>query len=389
MMADEKSPVRISHRRFATSCLEVRIIMRRIVNERNTKRKKAAIILKRTAAAAMCVILAAGMTACGKKTDSVLSESVSENDKYSSDIFAMDTYMSLTAYGEKAEDAVTEAIHEIQRLDAMFSVGNTDSDVTTANMQGSATVSDETAYLVEQSLEISRKTDGAFDITIYPVMELWGFTTKNYKVPQADELQETLKRVSYENVSLKDHELVLKNNAQIDFGGIAKGYTSSRVMQIFKEYGIEHGMVNLGGNVQTLGTKTDGTAWRVAIQSPQGGNQYLGVLETSDQAVITSGGYERYFEENGVTYHHIIDPKTGYPSDSDLTSVTIVCADGTKADALSTSFFVMGLQKAESFYENTDLDFDVILLTKDNQIYISEGIAQNFTSDYTVNVLKK
>ena len=381
--------MRISHRRFATSCLEVRIIMRRIVNERNTKRKKAAIILKRTAVAAMCVILAAGMTACGKKADSAQSESVSENDKYSSDIFAMDTYMSLTAYGAKAEDAVTEAIHEIQRLDAMFSVGNTDSDVTTANMQGSATVSDETAYLVEQSLEISRKTDGAFDITIYPVMELWGFTTKNYKVPQADELQETLKRVSYENVSLKDHELVLKNNAQIDFGGIAKGYTSSRVMQIFKEYGIEHGMVNLGGNVQTLGTKTDGTAWRVAIQSPQGGNQYLGVLETSDQAVITSGGYERYFEENGVTYHHIIDPKTGYPSDSDLTSVTIVCADGTKADALSTSFFVMGLQKAESFYENTDLDFDAILLTKDNQIYISEGIAQNFTSDYTVNVLKK
>lgn len=127
-----------------------------------TKRKKAAIILKRTAVAAMCVILAAGMTACGKKADSVQSESVSENDKYSSDIFAMDTYMSLTAYGAKAEDAVTAAIHEIQRLDAMFSVGNTDSDVTTANMQGSATVSDETAYLVEQSLEISRKTDGAF-----------------------------------------------------------------------------------------------------------------------------------------------------------------------------------------------------------------------------------
>lgn len=169
---------------------------------------KAAIILKKTAVAAMCVILAAGMTACGKKTDSVQSESVSENEKYSSDIFAMDTYMSLTAYGAKAQDAVTAAVHEIQRLDAMFSVGNTGSDVTIANTQGSATVSDETVYLVEQSLEISRKTDGAFDITIYPVMELWGFTTKNYKVPQADELQETLKRVSYENVSLKDHELV-------------------------------------------------------------------------------------------------------------------------------------------------------------------------------------
>lgn len=132
--------------------------MRRIVNERNTKRKKAAIILKRTAVVAMCVILAAGMTACGKKMDSVQSESVSENDKYSSDIFAMDTYMSLTAYGAKAEDAVTAAIHEIQRLDAMFSVGNTDSDVTIANTQGSATVSDETVYLVEQSL--NSKKDG-------------------------------------------------------------------------------------------------------------------------------------------------------------------------------------------------------------------------------------
>ena len=196
--------------------------MRRIANERNTKRKKAAIILKRTAVAAMCVILAAGMTACGKKADSVQSESVSENDKYSSDIFAMDTYMSLTAYGAKAEDAVTAAIHEIQRLDAMFSVGNTDSDVTTANMQGSATVSDETAYLVEQSLEISRKTDGAFDITIYPVMELWGFTTKNYRVPESSEIADVLKHVSYTNVEVNGQQVTLSDGASIDLGGIAK-----------------------------------------------------------------------------------------------------------------------------------------------------------------------
>ena len=152
---------------------------------------------------AVCLCASALLVGCGQKTadkSEISSESAQNQSddiqEASRDIFAMDTYMSLTAYGAKAEDAVTAAIHEIQRLDAMFSVGNTDSDVTTANMQGSATVSDETAYLVEQSLEISRKTDGAFDITIYPVMELWGFTTKNYKVPQVDELQETLKRVS-------------------------------------------------------------------------------------------------------------------------------------------------------------------------------------------------
>mgnify|MGYP002304298697 CR=1 FL=1 len=336
----------------------------------------------------MCVILAAGMTACGKKADSAQSESVSENDKYSSDIFAMDTYMSLTAYGAKAQDAVTAAVHEIQRLDAMFSVGNTDSDVTTANMQGSATVSDETAYLVEQSLEISRKTDGAFDITIYPVMELWGFTTKNYKVPQADELQETLKRVSYENVSLKDHELVLKNNAQIDFGGIAKGYTSSRVMQIFKEYGIEHGMVNLGGNVQTLGTKTDGTAWRVAIQSPQGGNQYLGILETSDQAVITSGGYERYFEKNGKTYHHILDPYTGCPAESGVKSVSVIAQDDTLADALSTALFVMGLDAGAEFQKSSGLAFEAVFVTDDNTVWITPGLAGRYRSNRPYQILE-
>ena len=139
----------------------------------------------------------------------------------------------------------------------------------------------------------------------------------------------------------------------------------------------------------SIGTKPDGSQWRVAIQSPESDNEYIGILNTSDKAVITSGGYERYFEDNGNTYHHIIDPETGYPSDSNLTSVTIICDDGTIADAFSTSLFIMGLEKAVEFYKSSDIDFDMILLDKDNNIYITENIQDTFNTSYNYNVIKK
>ena len=138
----------------------------------------------------------------------------------------------------------------------------------------------------------------------------------------------------------------LGKNMKIDLGGIAKGYTSSRVMQIFKDCGVTSGLVSLGGNVQALGTKTDGTDWQIAIENPDKSSDYIGVVSVKDKAVITSGGYERYFEKNGKTYHHILDPKTGYPAESGLKSVTIVSDNGTLADALSTSLFVMGKEDA-------------------------------------------
>lgn len=217
----------------------------------------------------------------------------------------------------------------------MFSVGNENSDVTKINENGSGEVSEETAFIMNRAMQVSKETKGAFDITIYPVMELWGFTTKNYRVPEHSEIAEVLKHVSYTNVGINGQQVTLSDGASIDLGGIAKGYTSSRVIQIMKDCGIEHAIINLGGNVQVLGRKSDGSDWRVAIQNPDSESSYLGVLSTADKAVITSGGYERYFEQDGQVYHHIIDPQTGYPSESDLTSVTIVCSDGTTADALN------------------------------------------------------
>ena len=329
------------------------------------------------------ILAAAVLTACGgskpEKDDTVQS---------TQEIFAMDTYMSLTAYGSNSEEAVSKAVQEINRLDAMFSVGNEDSDVTKINENGSGEVSEETAFIMNRAMQVSKETKGAFDIMIYPVMELWGFTTKNYRVPESSEIADVLKHVSYTNVEVNGQQVTLSDGASIDLGGIAKGYTSSRVIQIMKDCGIEHAIINLGGNVQVLGTKTDGSDWRVAIQNPDSESSYLGVLSTADKAVITSGGYERYFEQDGQVYHHIIDPQTGYPSESDLTSVTIVCSDGTTADALSTALFVMGLDGAKELYRSGSLDFEMILYDG-IKVYVSEGIADSFSTNMNTEIITR
>ena len=356
--------------------------------------------------AILCAAVSMGTVGCGNSTASAKTtqtqtdkkeDSKSENseksseEKQSRDIFAMDTYMTVTAYGEHASEAVEKAEIEIKRLDEMLSTGNENSEVYKLNQNGEAVVSDDTAYLYERSEKIYKQTKGVFDISIYPVMDAWGFTTENYRIPAEDELNALLKNVDASKIQYdkKTKKITLLKNVKIDFGGIAKGYTSSRIMQIYKKCGVTSGLVSLGGNVQLLGAKPDGSAWKVAVESPDEDGNYLGILQAKDKAVITSGGYERYFEKNGKKYHHIIDPSTGYPAENGLTSVTIVSDDGTLADGLSTSLFIMGKEKAEKFWKKHSDKFDVILLTDDDQLYVSEGIADDFQSDYKVNVMKK
>ncbi|MGN1192920.1 MAG: FAD:protein FMN transferase [Dorea sp.] len=213
----------------------------------------------------------------------------------------MDTYMTVVAYGEYAQEAVDQAAAEIERLDALLSTGNSESEIAQLNQNGSGALSEDSGYLMERSLDLYQETDGIFDIAIYPVMEAWGFTTENYRIPEQQELSELLKLTDASNIKYDtdNREVTFeKDGMKIDFGGIAKGYTSSRVTDVFRECGVESGLINLGGNVQVLGTKTDGSKWRVAIQSPDHTEDYLEILEVQDRAVITSGGYERYFEQD-------------------------------------------------------------------------------------------
>lgn len=320
------------------------------------------------------------------------SENASDDAEAVRDVFAMDTYMTVKAYGSNGDAAVDAAVDEINRLDALLSTGKEDSEIGKINANNGGQLSEDGAVLMERSLELYKSTNGAFDVAIYPVMKAWGFTDGNYQVPDADTLKAALELT---DPSLIDYDKETstvsfqKDGVQIDFGGIAKGYTSSRIMDIYKEKGVTSGLVNLGGNAQVFGTKPDGSLWRVAVQSPDSEDEYLGVLETKDKAIITSGGYERYFEKDGVTYHHIIDPSTGYPADNGLISVTIVSADGTLADGLSTSLFVMGKDKATDYWKAHSDEFDMILLTDDEKLYVSEGIKDSFTSDREFEIVEK
>lgn len=314
-----------------------------------------------------------------------------KNKTATKSIFAMDTYMEITAYGRNSEEAVEAAAKEIQRLDELLSTGSEESEVSQLNENKSQELSADTKYLLQRSSEIWEETQGAFDITVYPVMKAWGFDRKEFRVPSEDELQELLKLV---DISLLDYDektntLTLPDKVEIDFGGIAKGYTSSRVAQIMREYGIESAKLNLGGNVQLVGAKLDGSAWRIAIKSPDDTRPYLGILSVMDKAVITSGGYERYFEEDGITYHHIIDPETGKPAQNGLVSVTIVCEDGTFADGLSTALYVLGKENAIAFWREHSEEFDAVLLDEDNHLYVTEGIAEDFSTESSVEVLYK
>ena len=319
-------------------------------------------------------------------------EKAESNEESSKDIFAMDTYMTVTAYGAKAQEAVDEAEAEIQRLDELLSTGNEESEIAQLNQNKSAILSEDAGYLVERALELNKETDGAFDIAIYPVMEAWGFPTQNYQVPTADTLESLLKLADASQIIYDEDSRKIsfgREGLKIDLGGIAKGYTSSRIMDIYKENNISSGLVNLGGNVQALGTKPDGSKWRVAVQSPDDTEDYLGILSVEDKAVITSGGYERYFEQDGKTYHHIINPKTGYPAENGLTSVTVVSEDGTLADGLSTSLFIMGKEEAIEFWKAHSEEFDIIMLTDEGKLYVTEGIQDDFSTEMEMEIIEK
>ena len=309
------------------------------------------------------------------------------------EIFAMDTHMTLAGYGEQSEAAVDAAMDEIERLDRLLSVGNSESEIFTINETGQGPLSEDTLTLLDCAMNVYESTGGAYDITIYPLMQLWGFTSGDYRVPDQEEISETLAQVGTDLLTLDrdNSSLDLGGALGIDLGGIVKGYASSRIMDIFEAYGLESGMVNLGGNAHFYRSKPDGSLWRVGIMDPLApdGDDYLGIVSLSDRAVITSGGYERYFtdEETGETYHHILDPATGYPAKSGLISVSVVSGDGMLADALSTACYVMGLEKSLAYWQAYGEDFDLVLMTEDEEVYITEGLEGSFDSDYPVHVI--
>lgn len=295
-------------------------------------------------------------------------------------LFAMNTYMTFTVYGEDAQAALQEAEECIQQVEGLWSVTDEDSEIYQANHSGGqpVTVSEETAEIISFALEMAQRTGGALDPTIYPVLTAWGFTTDSKQVPSQQQIAQLLEQVGYDRIQINGSELTVPDGMELDLGAVGKGYTADLVTEILRRHGVTSALISLGGNIQAIGSRPDGSDWRLGIRAPwESGN--LGVLTVSDAAVVTSGGYENYFDdEQGNIYWHILDPSTGYPADSGLQSVTIVGREGKMCDALSTALFVMGAQSAEQYWRENG-GFEMLLVTDSGEILITEGIAENFT----------
>lgn len=281
-------------------------------------------------------------------------------------VFAMDTVMNLTVYGIHGKAALSDAEEALYRLDALLARGVEGSSVYVYNHEGRVE-GGELQSLIFRAQEISEATSGAFDVYLGGVLDLWGFGSGagEYRVPTAEELSAAPRL--------------------LDLGGVAKGYAGDRLFEVMKSRGVLSAVLDLGGDVALWGEKPDGP-WRVAIADPTPGVDYLGVLETEgDRFVMTSGVYERYFEEDGVQYHHVIDPRTRRPAGSGLVSVTVICENGVWADALATACCVMGGERALALRgELADkMPFDLILVDAEGHVrYTCDGFTPEAGNEY-------
>lgn len=310
--------------------------------------------------------------------------------KVTKQIFAMDTYMELTAYGDNGEAALTDVIHTINQTALDWDPELEKSTVYAMNHAEGAPVevSPEIADMLNTAKIVYEQTGGALDLTVYPIVKAWGFIDSKHTVPTTDELEELKSVPCFDEMDIDIHTVTMPAGTELSFGAVAKGAMAERCRNIVSEYGVKSAFLSLGGNVQTVGLKPDGSKWRVGVQDPNNLTEYLGVVSIGEQAVVTSGSYQRYFEQDGKTYHHIIDPATAAPAESGLVSVTIICDSGTMADCLSTAMFVLGEEKALEYRKQYG-PIDMILVTEDNRVIVAGDVEFEESADgYTYEYVK-
>lgn len=293
--------------------------------------------------------------------------------QYSESGFALDTAITITAYGKNAKKAVREAFEETERIDRIMNAYSAESEIYAINSAPCGTcvkVSDEVFNLIKRSKEIFDKTDGAFDITVKPLADLWNIKSENPVVPEKSSITNTLDSVGCKGIFLDEKNktvMLEKEGMGIDLGGIAKGYAADRVSEILRDNNLKKALVDLGGNIVALGRKSFFEKWKIGIQTPFADRgEYFEIAEAENVSVVTSGSYERYFEKDGKIYHHILNPSTGYPAQSGVKSVTVICKNSADADALSTALYVTGAQRAAEFAEK--FDAEIIILTDKDKI---------------------
>ena len=288
---------------------------------------------------------------------------------------SMDTFMKVQCYGKNPEAANDLAQKKIGELNVLISVTNPQSEIYKINNATSfpVEVSDDTISVIKDSLKIAKMTNGAFNPVLYPITKAWGFTTKQYRVPSDSEIAELLKLTNFDDVKIKGNDIYLKPGMMFDLGGIGKGWAGDEAIKVLKENGVKSAILDLGGNVQTIGSKPDGTAWQVGLQNPWGDGA-VAAIKIKNEAMITSGGYVRYFTgDDGKKYVHIMDGITGRPVENDVVSTTIITEFGTYADGLSTATYVLGKDRSIDLWKNNK-NFEMILLSPDKSISYTKGL---------------
>lgn len=338
---------------------------------------------------------------CAISLFQLCSCSHSENTKVEQETFAMDTIIYLTAYGANASEAIDAAIARIGEIEQMASASIDTSDISQINQAAGedyVKVHPEVLKMIETAIKYNELTGGAFDITLGPLIKLWAIGTDDEKVPSAEQIASALALAGTDKISINESDSSVKlmeAGMSIDLGGIAKGFAADEVLRIFKSYGIESALINMGASsIYTLGQKPDGTLWSVAIQHPRitDSQEYLGVVKMPEMALSTSGDYERYFIQDGKRYHHILSPSTGYPSDSGVMSVTIVVDSSIAdcnmlADILTKATFILGVEKGFEIIDSMS-GVACLAVTDDYKIYKSSNwqlSLDDISKDFVVN----
>lgn len=287
----------------------------------------------------------------------------------------MDTFCEISCYDAdkgKAIAAIDAAFKEMERIERVFSKFDENSEVSKINRLAGMqelSVDREVLRLIEDSIYYSKLSGGAFDITVAPLMEVWGFVRQNHIVPDNDTIQKTLKHIGYKNIIVDPQRSSIRfldKGVKIDFGGIAKGYAVDRAKDVLVSKGIKSCLINLGGNIFALGKPPGKPRWKIGVQDPRNKGKLLRTFELTDRAISTSGNYERFFETGGKRYSHIINPVTGQPCHG-IISVTVAAGSAEKADALSTAIFVLGEEKGLSLSRSLK-DIKVLILKDDGKI---------------------
>jgi thiamine biosynthesis lipoprotein len=298
------------------------------------------------------------------------------------------TAISVTVYADLSDEGFAALFDRMAEIESRMSTSEEDHTTTELMRVNDAAgehpvaVSPDTLFVVEEGLRFSEMTGGAFDVAIQPLVSLWGIGTDRQGVPQEDEVTAAVSRVDFRLVEIDSETSSIflpEPGMGIDVGGIAKGYAADEARRILLDLGVEHAILDFGGNVLAIGTKPDGAPWRVGIQVPhEARGDYVGIVEVADAAVVTSGTYERFFIKDGIRYHHILESETGYPVENGLESVTIITEDSVTADALSTAVFVMGLEEGAAFVEELE-GVEAIFIDDENNVYVTSGVGPEYT----------